>query len=89
MELVCIQGECTLNVRELREWLKQFDDETIVEIVYHSRGHGYYDQGGNATTHEFEPDMWNIGNHKYCHRNHFDHMTHNGNSTLLLGAYEA
>ena len=89
MELVCIQGECTVNVRELREWLKQFDQEASVEIVYHSRGHGYYDQGGNATTKEFEPDTYNIGDNLYCHKNHFEYVKFSGGHSLLLGAYES
>lgn len=78
-----------MNVGELKEWLKQFDDDTIVEIVYHSTGFGYYDQGGNATTYEFNPDMYLIGDHKYCHTNHFEYTVYKGVSTLLLGAYEA
>jgi hypothetical protein len=45
-----------MTIKEFKEWLNQFPDHTIVEVVYHTQGRGYYDQGGNATTVEFCPD---------------------------------
>lgn len=46
-----------MNVKELTQWLSEFpDQEAIVEIIEHTSGTGYYDQGGNATTVEFNPE---------------------------------
>lgn len=44
-----------MKVKDFIEWLKTQDQEAIVEIVYHEHGTGYCDQGGNATTQEFDP----------------------------------
>jgi hypothetical protein len=46
-----------MKVRELAQWLAAFkDQEADVEVVYHTSGTGYYDQGGNATTVAFDPE---------------------------------
>jgi len=42
-------------VSEFIEWLKKQDQDAMVEILYHTSGTGYYDQGGNVTTEEFDP----------------------------------
>lgn len=74
-----------MNVAGMKEWLNQFPDDTVVEIVYHTRGSGYYDQGGNATTVEFDPDPDDWG---FCKKGHFYHCTPEGKSLLLIGAYD-
>lgn len=71
-----------MNVGEFKEWLNQFDDETIVEIVYHTRGMGYYDQGGNATTVEFNPTSNEWG----CTNGHYEYNQY-GATTLTIGGY--
>lgn len=43
-------------VSEFIEWLKTQDQGATVEILYHTSGTGYYDQGGNVTTEEFDPN---------------------------------
>ena len=45
-----------MKVSELIEWLKSQDQDAIVEVVVHTSGRGYYDQGGNATTERFKPE---------------------------------
>ena len=40
-------------VKDFIKWLETQDQEAIVEVLVHSRGSGYYDQGGNVTTEEF------------------------------------
>ena len=40
-------------VSEFIQWLKAQDQDAIVEVLVHSRGTSYYDQGGNVTTEEF------------------------------------
>lgn len=38
-----------MNVRELAAWLAAFEDQDAeVEVVQHTHGSGYYDQGGTA-----------------------------------------
>lgn len=68
-----------MNVKQLREWLKQFPDNTTVEVVVHTSGLGYYDQGGNATTEIFEPPC----DERYSPL--FEFIGCNGVHTLLLG----
>lgn len=45
-----------MRVAEFIEWLKTQDQGAIVEVIYHTRGTGYYDQGGNATAESFDPE---------------------------------
>jgi hypothetical protein len=48
----------TMTVRQMIEWMSTFEDQdAIVEVVVHSEGRGYYDQGGNADTMEFNPEQ--------------------------------
>ena len=45
-----------MKVKELVQWLAAFEDqEADVEVVCHSSGRSYYDQGGNATASPFDP----------------------------------
>lgn len=41
-------------VKDFIKWLETQDQEAIVEVLVHSSGTGYYDQGGNVTTEEFD-----------------------------------
>ena len=46
-----------MKVRELIQWLATVKDQDAeVEVVQHSRGTGYYDQGGNASAVAFDPE---------------------------------
>ena len=46
-----------MKVRELIQWLATFEDQDAdVEVVEHSRGTGYYDQGGTARVVAFDPE---------------------------------
>ena len=45
-----------MKVKELVDWLAAFDDQDAdVEVVQHTSGTGYYDQGGNASLVAFDP----------------------------------
>lgn len=45
-----------MKVRELVEWLTAFEDQDAeVEIVKHTRGQNYYEQGGSAAAVAFDP----------------------------------
>ncbi len=66
---------------ELVQWLnRNFDDDAIIEIVMHTSGTGYYDQGGNANTTEFNPCLQGMGvTHKWCENGHFEYTDFTNN----------
>lgn len=71
-----------MNRKEFQTWLNQFDEDTIIECVMHTSGTGYYDQGGNATTTTFNPDMQDTmygSKIPWCLNSHFEYIdfTHN------------
>ena len=46
-----------MKVRELIQWLATVGDQDAeVEVVQHSSGTSYYDQGGNASAVAFDPE---------------------------------
>ena len=46
-----------MKVKELIAWLSAFPDQDAdVEVVQHTSGTGYYDQGGNARSEPFDPE---------------------------------
>lgn len=47
-----------MTVAEFIEWLKTQDQEATVQVVRHTSGSGYYDQGGNATLVDFDPKQF-------------------------------
>lgn len=61
-------------VREFIEWLKTQDQEAIVEVLVHTDGTGYYDQGGNCSAEDFNPSDKEYG----CAR-HFEYTDFRGN----------
>lgn len=91
-----------MNRIEFQEWLNRFDEDTVIECVMHTSGHGYYDQGGNATTKVFNPDMLFGSESKIhaCGNQHFDYsdfttnqfvregQPHFGKKILLIGGYD-
>ena len=42
-----------MNVAEMIEWLKTQDQGAIVQVIYHTSGTSYYDQGGNVSVDDF------------------------------------
>ena len=47
-----------MTVRQMIEWMSTFEDQdAIVEVVVHSEGRGYYNQGGVADIMEFDPEQ--------------------------------
>lgn len=73
-----------MNNIEFQEWLKQFPDDVVIECVYHTRGGGYYDQGGNASVVEFNPGENQYG---YCANGHFVYSEYSG-GTLRIGGHD-
>lgn len=60
-------------VKDFIEWLKTQDQEATVEVLVHSSGSGYYDQGGNVSVEEFTADE------EYGCGKHFDYTDFRGN----------
>ncbi len=79
-----------MKVKELIQWLATVEDQDAeVEVVQHSRGTGYYDQGGNASATAFDP-----GKHAtYTDLRGNPHIkpdaTYYNTRTLLLGELDA
>ena len=44
-------------VSQLIEWLKTQDQDARVNVIHHSSGKGYYDQGGNVSVVDFIPEI--------------------------------
>lgn len=61
-------------VKDFIKWLETQDQEAIVEVLVHSSGTGYYDQGGNVTTEEFDPSKAYYGSSK-----HHEYTDYRGN----------
>ena len=79
-----------MKVHELAKWLAAFEDQDAdVDIVSHTRGTGYYDQGGNARTVTFHPDK----HAEYTDMRGNPHVppgaTYENSRTLLLGELDA
>lgn len=46
-----------MKVHELVKWLQAFEDQDAeVQVLVHTSGTGYYDQGGNVSTEAFNPE---------------------------------
>ena len=46
-----------MTVKELITWLSTQDSEAIVQVVKHTQGRGWDDQGGNASIVDFTPEL--------------------------------
>lgn len=74
-------------VSEMIEWLKTMPYGATVEVVRHTRGSTYYDQGGNASTVEFtNEEDYRSSDHLYVYGKTFELYTDpSGKQTLTLG----
>ena len=71
-----------MNVAEMIQWLQTMPQDAKVEVVYHTSGRGYYDQGGNATTVDFDATVdYSYSNTMYG--KHFELKTYKDGVTVL------
>ena len=75
-----------ITVAEMKEWLDTLPQDAIVEILSHSQGTGYYDQGGWCTTKNFDPKE----KPSWCHEDypcfsHWELYQINGVKMLTIG----
>ena len=47
----------SVTVAEFIEWLKTKDQSAIVQVVMHTDGSGYYEQGGVASIEDFDTTL--------------------------------
>lgn len=60
-----------MNIKQFIEFLQTLPQDATVQVLSHSRGTGYYDQGGWCTVEEFNSgcsefskgDKWAYGEH--------------------------
>lgn len=79
-----------MKVKEMIQWLQTFpDQEAEVEVVEHSSGSSYYEQGGTASTVAFNPaqhaDYVDFRGNQFVKPN----SPHFNTRTLLLGKMDA
>lgn len=78
------------TVAEMIEWLKTQPQEATIEMLSHSKGSDYYDQGGWCTQKPFDPTK----KPSWCHEDtqYFSHWELSGGAdvgyTLLIGEVE-
>lgn len=85
-----------MKVSEFIGWLKTQDQDAIVQVVIHTSGRSYDDQGGNATVEDFDPTLekWSCPEmYEYTdfRGNQFvkEDAPHYNKTYLLLGEYGA
>lgn len=56
-----------MNIKQFIEFLQTLPQDAIVHVLSHSRGNGYYDQGGWCTVENFHTgsDEWAYGYEHY------------------------
>jgi hypothetical protein len=69
-------------VSEFIEWLKNQPQDATVEVIIHSSGHTYYDQGGNIEWHEFNGEAATTNNN---YTQDYELYVLNGEKTIRLG----
>lgn len=78
------------TVKQMIEFLQTQPQDAVIEILSHSKGSGYYDQGGWCTTKPFDPTE----KPSWCHSDYpcFSHWELSGGAdvghTLLIGEVE-
>lgn len=80
-----------MTIAEMIEWLKQFPKDKEVNVLSHTSGGGYYDQGGNCYVEPFhnkvEYQQWKDEGDEtpvdYVYGEHFEY--HRKYNTLQIG----
>jgi hypothetical protein len=76
-----------MRVKELILWLAAFEDqEAEIEVVKHTSGKGYYDQGGNIETVIFDPRQHSTYSDMRGNQYVKPGSSYENSRTLLLGA---
>lgn len=80
------------TVAQMIEWLKTQPQDAVIEILSHSKGSGYYDQGGWCTAKQFDPTEKPSWCREYSDYQYFSHWELSGGAEvgyeLLIGEVE-
>ena len=75
-----------MNIKQFIEFLQTLPQDATVQVLSHSRGTGYYDQGGWCTVEDFnnDGDGWDCG-----YADHYElTKDKDGNVFLQLGVMD-
>jgi hypothetical protein len=79
-----------MKVSEFIKWLETQDQDATVEVLHHTSGSGYCDQGGWCSTAEFTIDEandtgYNVGK-DYAYGKHYEYNVYSdGTKCLTIG----
>lgn len=79
-----------MNIKQFIEFLQTLPQDATVQVLSHSRGTGYYDQGGWCTTEDFTTECkeGNQGN-KWAYGEHYELTTDSsGQMFIQLGVMD-
>lgn len=74
-----------MRVDEFIEWLKTMPQDATVQMLYHTSGSTYYDQGGNISVEDFKSESASPENNYSQHWELYKYKE--GNRTLLIGTF--
>jgi len=79
----------SITVAKFIAWLQTQDQEAIVEVVNHTSGRGWGDQGGNAEILEFDPENQDLFEYTDMRDNQFvtPDKSYYNRRFLLLGQH--
>ena len=79
-----------MNIKQFIEFLQTLPQDATVQVLSHSRGTGYYDQGGTCSVEDFsvECNEFQRGD-KWAYGEHYELTTDtNGQMYLQLGVMD-
>ena len=82
-----------MNIKQFIEFLQTLPQDATVQVLSHSRGTGYYDQGGNCTVEDFTDkyvnDLEFASGTKWAYGEHYEFTTDSsGQMYLQLGVMD-
>lgn len=84
-----------MNIKQFIEFLQTLPQDATVQVLSHSRGTGYYDQGGNCTVEDFSYEWAEFMSYtddnnelKWAYGQHFEFNTVDGKKYLQLGVMD-
>jgi hypothetical protein len=73
-----------MNIKQFIEFLQTLPQDATVQVLSHSRGTGYYDQGGTCSVEDFT-SLCKPGNQgtNWAYGGHYE-LTHNSDGQVFL-----
>lgn len=73
-----------MTAADLIKWLEKVPPDTVIQVIYHTSGRSYYDQGGNVEIVDFCPGEATPENNWVTHWDYYESSV-DGKKTLTLG----